>query len=326
MTTTSTGPRWGAMVIAALCTVVTVWTLNEDIIRGGQITTTHLMQGLAIIIGVFCWPMIASEWRERRYINGVIMAAVTIGAIGFVVATANKNNAAGQIVRQRDIDKRNSERASAGRELAEAEAELKKSRQAKDAECVRIGAQCALKTKQFEKDENHRNVKQAAVNRLGDREGYHDGWLHFARVIALLPGVSAKPEKIAAGLAESMPTLLVLISELGLIANAHRAFAGLHKRPVPANDNRGQVPVSAALHETAKPARGLEVQVPVPPAPTRPRKRTPAKVQLAKADTVVIDWVREFRRHNGRNPQIPELQAAFPQVARTTAWRRCKAA
>ncbi len=35
---------------------------------------------------------------------------------------------------------------------------------------------------------------------------------------------------------------------------------------------------------------------------------------------------REFRRFHGRNPQIPELQRAFPGTPKTTAWRHCKAA
>lgn len=53
---------------------------------------------------------------------------------------------------------------------------------------------------------------------------------------------------------------------------------------------------------------------PVPPVPPRGR------------DEDVIDWVREFRARHGRDPQLPEVQRQFPRLARTTAWRRCKAA
>lgn len=53
---------------------------------------------------------------------------------------------------------------------------------------------------------------------------------------------------------------------------------------------------------------------PVPPTPPRGR------------DEDVIDWVREFRRHHGRDPQIPELQRQFHGTPKTTAWRRIKAA
>lgn len=61
-----------------------------------------------------------------------------------------------------------------------------------------------------------------------------------------------------------------------------------------ANDNTGETPA-----EPTPPGRGTEP---------------------------VVDWVREFRRFHGRNPQIPELQARFPAVPKTTAWRRCKVA
>jgi len=36
----------------------------------------------------------------------------------------------------------------------------------------------------------------------------------------------------------------------------------------------------------------------------------------------VVSWVRAYRRRHGRSPKIPELQAAFPSVPKTTAWRR----
>lgn len=39
----------------------------------------------------------------------------------------------------------------------------------------------------------------------------------------------------------------------------------------------------------------------------------------------VIDWVREFRARQGRDPQIPEVQQQF-RLPKTTAWRRIKAA
>lgn len=40
----------------------------------------------------------------------------------------------------------------------------------------------------------------------------------------------------------------------------------------------------------------------------------------------VIEWVSEFQRRNNRKPQLPEVQQAFPEIPRTTLWRRMKAA
>lgn len=36
----------------------------------------------------------------------------------------------------------------------------------------------------------------------------------------------------------------------------------------------------------------------------------------------VVSWVKEFRLRRGRNPKIPEVQAVFPHLPKTTAWRR----
>ncbi len=40
----------------------------------------------------------------------------------------------------------------------------------------------------------------------------------------------------------------------------------------------------------------------------------------------IIPWARQFREEHNRLPEWPEVKAAFPDVAKTTAWRRVKAA
>lgn len=86
----------------------------------------------------------------------------------------------------------------------------------------------------------------------------------------------------------NMPFVTVLLTELGTIAFLHLGLGHVRRRPVavPAND-------------------------PLPPA---------------EMTDPVVDWVKEFRRVHGRNPQIPEVQKRFPRLARTTAWRRATAA
>jgi hypothetical protein len=36
----------------------------------------------------------------------------------------------------------------------------------------------------------------------------------------------------------------------------------------------------------------------------------------------VLSWVREYRQRHGRSPKIPEVQQAFPGLAKSAAWRR----
>jgi hypothetical protein len=45
-----------------------------------------------------------------------------------------------------------------------------------------------------------------------------------------------------------------------------------------------------------------------------------------KLDAAVIDWCREFRRRNGRSPSIPEVQAEFATISKSSAWRYSRVA
>ena len=79
-------------------------------------------------------------------------------------------------------------------------------------------------------------------------------------------------------------------------------------------------PVIFAEVRTVPPNAANENPVPQP---------VPTLVPLVRPSSEsaeIAEWVREFRRFHGRNPRIPELQDRFPGTARTTAWRRSKAA
>lgn len=64
--------------------------------------------------------------------------------------------------------------------------------------------------------------------------------------------------------------------------------------------------------------RPASKQKPVPPSGggRRGRKRNPN----------VVDFVERFRKENGRDPRIPEMQARFPELNKTTLWRNAKMA
>lgn len=89
-------------------------------------------------------------------------------------------------------------------------------------------------------------------------------------------------------LALNMPFVVVLISELGAIAFLHIGI-GHKARPEP--DWRDED---------------------LMPAPEEQDK--------------VISYVKAFEAKNGRKPQIPEVQAMFPEVSRATVHRRIRAA
>lgn len=62
------------------------------------------------------------------------------------------------------------------------------------------------------------------------------------------------------------------------------------------------------------------------PVPPRSDAVLPDTEAEAEGPDNVTDWCQHFKARHGRQPSIPEVQAAFPTVPKTTAWRRAKAA
>lgn len=125
-----------------------------------------------------------------------------------------------------------------------------------------------------------------------------------AKLEGMAPPKSADPQAEAWAKATGWDETLVayvMVAVLGLAIEIVACFGLWIVMQPPAhgssgaNDNRPSVP-----H-----------RVPVPPVFT---------------DDNIVSWVRVFRKRYGRNPQIPELQRAFPGTPKTTAWRRCKSA
>jgi hypothetical protein len=48
--------------------------------------------------------------------------------------------------------------------------------------------------------------------------------------------------------------------------------------------------------------------------------------EVIEEEPNVVDWAKAFEAKNGRGPKLAEVTAAFPDLSRTTAWRRLKAA
>jgi hypothetical protein len=86
----------------------------------------------------------------------------------------------------------------------------------------------------------------------------------------------------------NMPFVVVLIAELGTVAFLHLGL-GHAKRPEPIWKDEDVAP-------------------------------------LPEATDNVLSYCRAFKKANGRPPTIPEVQCKFPELPKTTAWRKAKAA
>lgn len=212
------GSGRSSMAIACLCGLVTSYVLLEDVIRGyAPVSTSHVMSGLALILAVaaghWCWP----EARHGRLVNAALLFVLALGATGYVLAASTARNADVAIAKGRAVDGRNAERATARSNAAQAEADWQKAKADADAECKKVGPQCTKKRDHVQKADSHRLLKQAAVANLGPDEVPNAGWLHVARVLSALPGVTAGPDAIAQRLDLLLPALLTVIAELGLM-------------------------------------------------------------------------------------------------------------
>ena len=87
----------------------------------------------------------------------------------------------------------------------------------------------------------------------------------------------------------NMPFVITLITELGVIAFLHLGL-GHAKKPEPIWKDEDVAPMPE------------------------------------QEDDRVLSFCKAFKKANGRAPTIPEVQSKFPDCAKTTAWRRAKAA
>lgn len=63
-----------------------------------------------------------------------------------------------------------------------------------------------------------------------------------------------------------------------------------------------------------------------PAAPPEPDWKDEDLMPAPEEDDKVLSYVKAFEAKNGRKPQIPEVQAMFPDVSRSTVHRRIRAA
>jgi len=286
MSTTTTVRSWGAICLGIFFALVTAYVLFSDVLGGAAITTGHVLALAALVAAIASGHMAAPALRTGAIIPGIMLVMLFVGGTGYVVVSSGARNAEQAGSKAAAIEAANKTRAHEEELLAKAEAMLAEAQADMARECA------SGRGKRCQGREATVNVYAAAIK--GHKATLAalpapqapSGYSHAAKVLASW-GLHVTDDWLAL----NMPFVTVLITELGTIAFLHLGL-GHKRRPrlvpaLPAND-------------------------PLPPAE-------------APVDPV-IDWVREFRRVHGRNPQIPEVQKRFPRLPKTTAWRRATAA
>lgn len=235
--------RWPAMGLWLFFTAVTAYTLLADVLRGAEpFQPGHLLAVGALVAalaaGHYAWP----ELRSGHLPAGILLALVAVAATAYVVVSTASRNAETAHVKAARIEAANTARETETRQLRMAEAML--------AEALRrVAAECATgngtKCKGAQATEHVYRAAidghKARLDKMAPALPPNGGYVHAARFIASLPGITAPADAIERRLVETVPTLSVLINELAAIVFgilAFRASNRTHNRTVRAITER----------------------------------------------------------------------------------------
>lgn len=255
MTTIPRQRIWPAMALWLFFTAVTAYTLLRDVLHGAEpITTSHVLAVAALVAalaaGHYAWP----ELRRARIVTGLALGLVFCAATSYVIVSAASRNAETAATKSARIADSNAARTREERQLALALDMHKSASKRLDDECVRgkaSKAQCdgirATIAVYGAAIDGH-NIR---LDRLGPSLPVNGGYAHAGRFIAALPGIRTNAAHIEQRLAETMPTLVVLISELASIAFGIMAFR---------TNSRTDIRTVRAITERAEPFTEEELE------------------------------------------------------------------
>ncbi len=279
--------------------------LWSDAFRSGEWHLEHWLMPLVVGIAISSGHLVSSALKERKLVSAlgfVLMFAlatvVTVyNSVGRQAAQSDTADMAAEQSNSR-IDNTQSGLLEARKRLTDAEKMVaweiagRPNKRGQKTSKTGCGRNCKDWKTRADEVRSHITVLETKLSSLGTKLPVAPKAERAANVAALF-GFEQDRVKNVIRLIE--PFLFALLFEISAIVAFGYGFAPSSKRKS----------TKARSHQ--------------------PVERSPARAPVSKDDHVV-DWVHEFRDRTGRDPQIPELQSAFPEVPKTTAWRRCKAA
>lgn len=288
----STTARGLALALGVIASGGALYILLKEDVVAGRWSDSFVLVPIMIIIALAAGHLAAEALRSRKF-----LAAIGF-AIAFVMGTAlTVYMSVGKQAETSDSHILATEASNKDRSVIEAQladAELRYTQALNTADSHRsnggCGRQCLDWSKRaLEVDARIRELK-AELKSMDPQKPVAADADRVAKVIHMLTGADEKRTKAVLVLVK--PFAFSLLFELTAIVALGFAFG--HSSPAPAERR------SAKTQPT--------------PQPEPPGDR---------AD--VIDFIREHRRRNGRDPRIADVQREFG-LPRTTAWRRIRSA
>lgn len=285
---------WRAIALAGLFLGGTCFVLFQDIIQGAAVSTSHVLTSLALIAATAAGHACVPVWREHRFVLALGLAIVAVAGLGYIVTMSGARNAESTAAKAGTVVQNNADRAKLETEIAQTKADLKELDDAAARECASgKGKKCDGRVTTADRTRSHLALIEVRQGNLKPAAEADAGYKHLAKLWTTALG--GEPKAIEQNFVLYMPFIAVLITELGTIVFLSLGLG--HSTVQAGNDNR-------------------PAERPSPPRKGRGRKR----------DQKVVDWVAAFRQRHGRDPMIPEVQAAFPAMPTSTCQRYRKSA
>lgn len=315
MHTHTTIRSWPSIVAGLACAIATGAVLLEDVWRGAQVTTTHGLSVLAIMVTIAAGHWALSDVKSRRVISGIALAFLSLAGTAYIVVQSGARNAEHATSRTSAIESRNADRLSAAADVKRARDYHGTAKAEEAKECVRIGPQCEKRKRAVDMAWNHVLNQEHRRGTMGPLEVVNGGYVHAAKVLAAMPGVTASADVIEDKLTLLMPFILVVLAEMGTILFIARGLGtyppsgGLDIRtvgPTPGPMPGLALPTISETIEDIKRANGITVRRTDKKgealvdllAQLRAGHEFPSQDSLAlrwgRPKQTVSDWVREW--------------------------------
>lgn len=204
------------MALGGLFAVGTGYVLFEDVIRGAQVTTDHVMTALvlvgAIAAGHFLFPAIV-----RKDILPALGLAALFGVGTFICVTSSASRGA-EVSQAKALEARriNGEREAVAQDIRKAKDEREATSKRLATECGSgKGPRCAGLRSAIEYADSHIALLEARLSMMRPEQIENGGLKHAARVFALVSGAEA--QAIERGLLLLWPFAKALMLEVATI-------------------------------------------------------------------------------------------------------------
>ncbi|HRN84536.1 MAG TPA: hypothetical protein PK857_06920 [Hyphomicrobium sp.] len=316
----TTRPRYGAIVLGALCAVGAAAVLVEDIRHTHTVTVDHLLAVLVLVgtiaAGVMAGKMLAT-WRTWHYAAALLMLAF-VGSLYCLMGTAGRT-AEGRATAQLEAEAKNQARAEVLANRAKDQDRLDKKRDEHARECASgRGKRCDGIMESLKVYEAAVKGHEADLARLGPAVPVNTKIKNAAGIVAALRGADAEGQaRIEAALMLIEPNIPALFLEAGSIVFFHIGLAGGLRR-----GRAGGAQEEIDLYERMKAFEASEPPpAPQPPKPGRRSRRSLAKEsQPDERRRQVESFALAFQKKHGRPPEPREVRAAI-DLPRSTSHR-----